>query len=58
MIDMLLSRSNFGYFMMLIVNPIVILCFQNCSVVKLSDLKTQSAATTAITAPTSSPLHK
>ena len=39
MFAMLLSRTSFSYFMMLIVNPIIILCFQNCSVVKMSDLK-------------------
>lgn len=41
MFEILLSRSSFSYFMMLIVNPIIILCFQNCSVVKMSDLKAE-----------------
>ena len=39
MIEKLLRRSTVTYFMLFVVNPIIILCFQNCSVVKLSDLK-------------------
>ncbi len=42
MLAMLLSRTSFSYFMMLIINPIIILCFQNCSVVKMSDIKMEA----------------
>ena len=44
MLEQFQNRSALTYFMLFIFNPILILCFQNCSVVRLSDLKTNLAA--------------
>lgn len=42
MYEKLIRRSTYSYAVMLIVNPIIILCFQNCSVAKLTDVKASS----------------
>ncbi len=45
-----MRQSTVTYFVLFIVNPILILFFQNCSVVRLSDLKGSSPPTSVATA--------